>query len=200
MQALYNGQITLARVCRYLFVIHSNGSAATIDSVDTLGAGPAQTNVDVRRASVGDAHGLARLKVEWGQSDPSPAVEQMDEFAGVLARWITRQGDSLVVNVAVADGDVVGMAWMVVFERVPDFDDRRGWTADIQSVYVTPSLRGRGLGSRLVDALCTAADMRGIPRTLVTASARSVPLYNRFGFDNSPLLLQRPAGRESSAR
>jgi len=119
----------------------------------------------------------------------------MDEFAAALGQWIIRQGDSLVAEVAVIDGQVVGMAWMVIFERVPDFADRQRLTAEVQSVYVTPAYRGRGLGRRLVDALCAAADARGVPRILVTASARSIPLYSRLGFEGSPLLLQRSADR-----
>lgn len=150
---------------------------------------------DVRRADVTDAHDLARLKIEWAQVDLSPSGQEVDEFADALSIWMTRQGDSLVVEVAVADDRVVGMAWMVLFERAPDFADRQRLTADIQSVYVSPAHRNHGIGRRLVDALCDAADARGVPRTLVTASARSVHLYERSGFESSPLLLQRRAGR-----
>lgn len=153
------------------------------------------TNVDIRRATVGDAHGLACLKIEWAELEPLPSAAEVHEFADALSAWIVRQSDSLVVEVAVAGGQVVGMAWMVLFERTPDFADRRRLTADIQSVYVSPPHRNRGIGRRLVDALCDAADARGVARILVTASARSVPLYGRSGFENSPLLLERRPGR-----
>lgn len=171
------------------------GRATVVDSVKILADAPAPTDVDVRRATLGDAADLAQLKVEWARLDQSPSSQAMDEFGTALANWIRRQGDSLVVEVAVADERVVGMAWMVLFERVPDFSDRQRLTADIQSVYVSPAHRGRGVGRRLVDALCAAADTRGVPRTLVTASARSVSLYNRSGFEESPLLLQRRSDR-----
>lgn len=172
-----------------------SGRATIVDSVKILADDPAPTDVDVRRATLGDAADLAQLKVEWANLDRSPSSQEMDEFGTALANWIRRQGDSLVVEVAVADERVVGMAWMVLFERVPDFSDRQRLTADIQSVYVSPAHRRRGVGRRLADALCAAADTRGVPRTLVTASARSVSLYNRSGFEESPRLLQRRSDR-----
>lgn len=169
-----------------------DGGRASIVAVVHLPAcdGPV-ASIDVRRAGAGDAHDLARLKIEWAGLDLLPGSQEVDEFADALSTWIKRQGDSLVVEVAVAEGRIVGMAWMVLFERAPDFADRQRLTADIQSVYVSPAHRNHGIGRRLVDALCDAADARGVPRTLVTASARSVRLYERAGFESSPLLLQR---------
>lgn len=184
--------LTPLRDFRDIVIARLDGGRATIvESVKIPADDPAPTDVDVRRATLGDAAGLAQLKVEWARLDQSPSSQAMEEFGDSLANWIRRQGDSLVVEVAVADERVVGMAWMVLFERAPDFTDRRRLTADIQSVYVRPAHRNRGIGRRLVDSLCDAADARGVPRVLVTASARSVPLYNRSGFESSPLLLER---------
>lgn len=187
---------TLPRASRDIVLARLDGGRATIVATARLiaGEGPL-VDVNVRRADVGDAHDLARLKIEWAELDPSPSRQEIDEFADALSGWITRQGDSLVVEVAIADDHIVGMAWMVLFERAPDFTHRHRLTADIQSVYVSSAHRYRGIGRRLVDALCDAADARGVPRTLVTASARSVRLYERSGFESSPLLLQRRAGR-----
>ncbi|QAY60338.1 GNAT family N-acetyltransferase [Microbacterium protaetiae] len=186
----------LPRVSRNVVLARLDGGRATIVAAVRLSAGDGPVvGIDVRRADAGDAHDLAQLKIEWAQVDPSPNRQEVDEFADALSTWIAGQDDLLVVEVAVADGQIVGMAWMVLFERAPDFADRQRLTADIQSVYVTPAHRNRGIGRRLVDALCDAADARSVPRILVTASARSVPLYERSGFESSPLLLQRRAGQ-----
>lgn len=191
----------LPRVSRDVVLARLDGGRATIVAAVRLSAGDGPVvGIDVRRADAGDAHDLAHLKIEWAQVDPSPNRQEVDEFADALSIWMTRQGDSLVVEVAVVDDRVVGMAWMVLFERAPDFADRQRLTADIQSVYVSPAHRNHGIGRRLVDALCDVADARGVPRTLVTASARSVRLYERSGFESSPLLLQRRAGRERLER
>lgn len=186
----------LPRVSRDVVLARLDGGRASIVAAVHLAAGDGPVaGIDVRRADAGDAHDLARLKIEWAGLDLSPSSQEVDEFADALSTWIKRQGDSLVVEVAVADDHIVGMAWMVLFERAPDFTDRHRLTADIQSVYVSPVHRNRGIGRRLVDALCDASDARGVPRTLVTASIRSVPLYERSGFESSPLLLQRREGR-----
>ncbi|PZO62938.1 MAG: hypothetical protein DI498_14435 [Paracoccus denitrificans] len=186
----------LPRVPRDVVLARLDGGRATIVAAMHLSAGDAPVvGIGVRRADGGDAHDLAQLKIEWAQVDPSPSRQEVDEFADALSTWIADQDDSLVVEVAVADGQIVGMAWMVLFERAPDFADRQRFTADIQSVYVTPAHRNRGIGRRLVDGLCDAADARGVSRILVTASARSVPLYERSGFESSPLLLERRASR-----
>jgi GNAT superfamily N-acetyltransferase len=137
-----------------------------------------------------DARELARLKIEWAGDSPTDA--EVDEYASGLGDWISAQGDAVDVCVAVVDGLVVGMAWMVVFERVPDFGNRHRMTADIQSVYVTPMHRGLGLGRRLVEELCRAADARGVPRTVVGSSSGAVSLYEQVGFEHSPLLMQHP--------
>lgn len=96
-----------------------DGDRATIVAcVRLLADAERVSDVDVRHANVGDAHGLARLKIEWAGLDHHPSSQEIDEFADALSSWIARQGDSLVVEVAVADDQiVVGMAWMVLFER-----------------------------------------------------------------------------------
>ena len=59
--------------------------------------------------------------------------------------------------VAELDGAIVGMAWLAFAPRVPSpraLDRRNG---DVQSVYVWPDARGRGVGGRLVDAIVEEA-------------------------------------------
>ncbi|MDR2997866.1 MAG: GNAT family N-acetyltransferase [Microbacterium sp.] len=147
---------------------------------------------EVRPAAPSDVRDQAQLKAE--SAGLSLTEAEIDEYAAALGAWIERQGDALETRVAVVDGVVVGMAWMVVFERVPDFDDRRRRTADVQSVFVKPEHRGRGLGRRMVEELCLVADARGVPRTVVGSSAGAITLYERIGFEHSPKLMLRPAG------
>ncbi|MFE6735339.1 GNAT family N-acetyltransferase [Microbacterium sp. NPDC057650] len=148
---------------------------------------------EVRPATQRDVRDQALLKAESAGLSLTDA--EIDEYAAALSGWIVRQGDALEARVAVVDDQVVGMAWMVVFERVPDFDDRRRRTADVQSVFVKPQHRGRGLGRRMVEDLCLAADARGVPRSLVASSAGAITLYERIGFEHSPKLMLRPADR-----
>lgn len=179
------------RVVTDIAIARLEADAATVVAAIGTQERGAPAGVAVRRGTAGDAPGLAVLKTEWARLDRTPSVAEMEEFAVALGDWILNAADSLVIAVAIADGAMVGMAWMVLFERAPDFADRHRLTADIQSVYVTPDWRGQGIGTRLVDELCREADRRGVPRVLVTANARAVELYRRVGFDESPMLLER---------
>lgn len=89
------------------------------------------------------------------------------------------------------------MAWLVIYERVPDIHNRTRLTGDLQSVYVTSAHRRRGIGTALLESLTAAADARGISRVTVAANDKALPLYAEAGFQPSPLLLER---RPSGAR
>ncbi|MGX9899554.1 N-acetyltransferase family protein [Arthrobacter sp. SA17] len=150
----------------------------------------------VRSAQPEDVARLAALKEAWALL-PRPVPEsELREFAEDLAAWIRSQGQSLECHVAEIDGELVGMAWLVLFERVPDIHDRTRLTGDIQSVYVLPKHRQQGIGSALVRSLIDAADERGVPRVTVSANAAAAEMYSAAGFVTAPYLLER-AHREA---
>ncbi|NEE04491.1 GNAT family N-acetyltransferase [Phytoactinopolyspora halotolerans] len=134
---------------------------------------------------------LARLKTERAQLDREPPRDVQVAFAKHLDDWIAAQGDALLCRVADIGGTLVGMAWMVVYERVPDLHDRHRLTGDIQSVFVTAKHRGLGIGAALIQALCQQADARGVRRVTVSANDLALPLYRSAGFSPSPHLLER---------
>ena len=120
-------------------------------------------------------------------------VRSSAAFAADLAAWWSQHGDSHHAFVAVdAGSEVVGMAWLALLPRVPrpGAPDRR--FADIQSVFVVPEHRGRGLGSALVETTAEHAVRLGAPRATVHSSREAVPLYEGLGFASSARLLQRP--------
>jgi GNAT superfamily N-acetyltransferase len=59
----------------------------------------------------------------------------------------------------------------------------------VQSVYVAPAERGRGLGSRLVAAVLARAAQLRLERVTVHSSEEGVRTYRGAGFAPSPLLL-----------
>jgi GNAT superfamily N-acetyltransferase len=136
---------------------------------------------------------LAQLKIDWAGLDPRPGKAAEWAYADELSAWMDRMGDRMVCRVAVIGDDLVGMGWLVVFERVPDFGDRRRKTGDLQSVYVMPGKRGHGIGLALIDALCAEADRRGVARLTVHSSTPGIALYEAAGFRTGPTLLDRAA-------
>lgn len=146
---------------------------------------------EVRAPRSDELRQLAHLKIEWARLEVEPDRAAEWAYADDLAAWIDRMGDRMVCRVAVMGGTLIGMAWLVVFERVPDFLDRKRRTADLQSISVIPSTRGHGVGLALVDALCAEADRRGIPRVTVRSSTDGTALYRSAGFEPSAKLLDR---------
>jgi [ribosomal protein S18]-alanine N-acetyltransferase len=90
-----------------------------------------------------------------------------DELAGVPAtRWVV---------VADLDGEPVGYGVLLV----------AGTTADVLRVAVSDSLRGRGLGRLLLDALAAEAARRGCEDVLLEVAednAAALALYAAAGF------------------
>lgn len=147
--------------------------------------------VEIRAPRSDELRALARLKIEWAGIDPQPDKAAEWAYADDLAAWMDRMGDRALCRVAVSGGELIGMAWLVVFERVPDFTDRKRRTGDMQSVYVVPTRRGHGVARLLIAAICEEADRRRIPRLMVHSSKPGVPLYEDAGFTSSPTLLDR---------
>lgn len=144
----------------------------------------------MRSASIDDALQLAELKAAWADATAQTSLDDLTVFARDLATWMECR-ESVVVRVAEQDQRLVGMAWLVIFERVPNIDARVRQTGDIQSVFVLPEYRRRGVGHALVESLLAVADERGIARVMVSANAQAAGLYRSLGFQQERLLLQR---------
>ncbi|MBW4042425.1 MAG: GNAT family N-acetyltransferase [Acidobacteria bacterium] len=148
---------------------------------------------EVRAPRSGELRQLAQLKIDWAGLDPRPNRAAEWAYADQLSAWMDRMGDKMLCRVAVMGDELIGMAWLVLFERVPDFGDLKRKTGDLQSVYVVPHKRGRGIGLALVSALCAEADQRGIPRLTVHSRTPGIVLYEEAGFHQAATLLYRDA-------
>lgn len=152
---------------------------------------------EIRFATADDADALGALRHVWSPPEGPPAsTASRNEFAAHLGQWMRARADNLVCVVAEADAELVGMAWLVIFERVPNPGQRRRLNGDVQSVFVDPEYRGHGLGYRLVRSLCEAADTRGLVKVTVHSSEKALTLYERLGFRVSGRLLERDPGAQ----
>jgi GNAT superfamily N-acetyltransferase len=147
--------------------------------------------VRISEATADDVAGLARLLWLNGR-DEEPEQQSVDAFAAELAEWWAVREDSHLAYVARGDGpDIVGMAWVALVPRVPRPGAMGRLSADIQSVYVVPEQRGRGIGSALVRAASDRAARLGSLHVTVHSGRKAVPVYERLGFESSRQLLQR---------
>lgn len=120
--------------------------------------------------------------------------QSVDSFAVDLGGWWTRDGRAHHAFLArSAESEAVGMAWLALVPRVPRPGTVTRYSADVQSVFVVPRERGKGVGSALITAATSHALGLGAGRITVQSGRKAVPLYERLGFASSPQLLQAPA-------
>jgi phosphinothricin acetyltransferase len=88
--------------------------------------------------------------------------------------------------VAVADGEVVGYAYVVLFRKRPAYR-----FAVKHSIYVRHDRHGCGVGAALMQALidaCAAAGFRRMIGYIDADNAASLKLHEKFGFNRAGLL------------
>jgi GNAT superfamily N-acetyltransferase len=139
---------------------------------------------------VGEAHlaDLARMRTEWTVAQggaPDPRFEQE------LRDWWDRESAHRRAWVALAGGGgvgaepaepAVGMANLMVFERMPRPGRDAGRWAYVANVWVDPAHRGRGVGRLLMATALDWCRAEGLVRVVLNPSEMSVPLYTSLGF------------------
>jgi GNAT superfamily N-acetyltransferase len=150
-------------------------------------------DVTVRRAIAEDAPGLARLRWQWRIEERGEPGPDRDAFLDYFASWTIDHLHTHVPFLAEVDGRLAGMAFLAISDRVPSPArmDRR--TGDVQSVYVVPELRSRGVGAQLMKALCQYARDRELVFVSVHSADRAVAFYRRWGFSGSERWLMWPS-------
>lgn len=157
--------------------------------------------VAVRSATATDARALAGLRWDWRVDERGERAESFETFAAAFAAWMSEHERSHVALLAGdTEGEAVGMAWLAVVHRVPGPQIWHRLAGNLQSVYVRPQWRNRGIGELLVAAVIEQARTLGLDYLSVHPSERSFPLYRRAGFAPSSGVLElrlrgRPAER-----
>ena len=132
-------------------------------------------------ASVADVSALAELRGIEPENLPA------------YAHWVAAHAETHLPFVAEIDGYVVGVAWLLVAERVPSNSSLDRRYGDIQAVEVREEYRNRGIGGALIATILAEADARGLLHVTVHSSRRAVDFYQRAGFrHHRQLLLWEP--------
>jgi GNAT superfamily N-acetyltransferase len=151
--------------------------------------------IEVRAASADDARALAELRWEF-RIARAPANETHDEFVARCEEWMRRELASEArwrAWVAVADGTIVGQAWLQTIGKMPNPVEEREQHAYVSNVFVQPAFRG-GVGVQLLDAALAWARANTIDRVILWPSARSVTLYERHGFTHAGDVMELALG------
>jgi len=150
----------------------------------------ASPGVEIRLAHDAELEPTVRLRWLWARENDETPEDSESEFSTRAAEWARGHTSTHLPHVAVVpDGAVVGMAWLALTERVVTTRSLSRWSGDLQSCYVLPEYRGRGIGGALVDAVLETARARGLEHVTVHASELSVDMYARNGFRASRRLL-----------
>src|SRR5699024_5865864 len=122
------------------------------------------------------------LFVPDGEPRPPRSLLDQPELRRYVEEFGLRPGDLGVIGEV--EGRAVGACWI---RRFPEHSPGYGWVGDDVpelSIAGEPRVRGHGLGSELIGAVCTRAGERGDARISLSVDGRSPArrLYERFGF------------------
>ena len=130
----------------------------------------------VRAARADDAAAVAAI-YNAGIRERSSTFETREREPGEIAERIVSEAAFLVAE---GDGRVAG------FAATSPYSEREAYAGIAEcSVYVALELRGRGLGSALLDALAAEGERRGLHKLvgkLFASNEASVRLVARCGF------------------
>jgi len=153
----------------------------------------------IRDARDEDRDALVEQFLELNQFEEPIAGDRRTDRPGAvacldaaLARVAETGGAALVAE---WDGKVVGHA-VVVFETSPPFvrEELRPY-ACVSELFVREGLRGRGIGTALLEAAEAVAAARGVRRLTIgvlAGNVRAAALYARFGFTPHAVELEKP--------
>jgi L-amino acid N-acyltransferase YncA len=131
----------------------------------------------VRAAVAGDAEAIAAIYNE-GIADRVATLETRERTAEEASAWLD---DGLPFIVATVNGAVVGWA------RVAPYSDRCVYAGvGEHGVYVARAARGHGVGRRILDKSCLAAETAGLYKLtsrIFADNASSIAAHRAAGFD-----------------
>lgn len=133
---------------------------------------------------------LAALRYQWRTTELGERGLSPEEFDENLREWYESHRETHLGYLATLDDCPVGCAWLAIVDRIPSPGRSIRRAGVIQSVYVQPVWRDRGVGSDLVGTLSSEARSMGLDYLIVHPSERSFPFYRRLGFASAEKALE----------
>jgi GNAT superfamily N-acetyltransferase len=159
-------------------------------------------NVTIRPAGPADADALAALRFAL-RSGVELVWEPESEFVPRCAAWMMQRlmpGGWWRCWVAVDGAEIVGSVWLQLIEKVPNPGEGPELHGYVSSLYVTPTYRGAGVGSRLLEACIASCGEDVVDKMILWPTPESRSLYLRHGFSTrDDLFVRREGARTSTA-
>jgi GNAT superfamily N-acetyltransferase len=131
--------------------------------------------VVLRPADDADVGAIATLRSLRSSGRDEP------DFEDRMAQWLAAEGARRTVWLATLPDLPIGMASLFEYRRMPRPgrpDSRWGY---VSNMFVREEFRNRGVGSRLMPSIVTAAEDHGYARLVVSPSC-ALSFYRRAGF------------------
>lgn len=136
-------------------------------------------NISIRRLLANELAVYRTIRLEALRNDPSSFASTTEDWLRLSDdEWLARMADA--VFVAFEGNEPVGM--MGLTRQIPSKMKHR---ATLVGVYLRKSLRGSGVATRLLDAVCDHAKSIGIAQLELAVSANATPslrFYQSRGF------------------
>lgn len=130
------------------------------------------------------------LRYRWQTEEGSKPAIGLDVYRGLMVPWLDAHRDSHRLFVARTGGRTIGVAWWARVDRVPGPGQTTRLGALLQSVYVVPESRDRGVGGQLVARVIDDVRDAGADYLIVHPSERSFDFYRRLGFADAVRALE----------
>ncbi|HOD05671.1 MAG TPA: GNAT family N-acetyltransferase [Anaerolineaceae bacterium] len=145
------------------------------------------TNPDfqVRQALLEDIAALAEYRLQMlinmGRGTPEEIEVLRQPTEAYLAE--TMPTGEFLGWLAEADGQVIGIAGVIVRRKPPALKNPKGLEGYILSVFTHPDWRRRGVATALMQAILDYLRAKGIRRACLHASDAGRPVYEKLGFE-----------------
>jgi ribosomal protein S18 acetylase RimI-like enzyme len=153
--------------------------------------------VTIRAAGPADAAALATLRFAL-RSGVELVWEPEAEFVPRCTRWMTQRlmpGGWWRCWVAVDGAEIVGSVWLQLIEKIPNPGEDPELHGYVSNLYVSPTYRGAGAGSRLLEACLAVCAEDVVDKMILWPTPESRSLYTRHGFSTRDDLFVRRAAR-----
>lgn len=142
----------------------------------------------VRRATLADLDTIVDLRILFRRETSRDKNFDEEPLAAATRRYAADKmpAGEFEVWLAEADGAVVGIGGMMLFERPPLDWNLEGREAYLMNMYTVPAWRGRGIGAALVGEMVEHARSVGVKRVWLHTTEGARSLYERAGFVAAP--------------
>lgn len=141
-------------------------------------------NVVIRTAGIEDLEVLLQWRMEVLQNvfalpeKPSEELQKanMDYYQKALA-----DGCHFAVFAEV-NGNIIGCGGVCFYQEMPSPDNPSGWCGYLMNIYTRATVRGQGIGTKIIRYLLDETVRRGIHKVYLETTDQARPLYERIGF------------------